>query len=81
MSSELVRIFTGSEVNVQHLQNLLKDIGIDSIVKNKLESGRLGGFGGGFFGQVRLFVLENVADQARQIVKETFPDQVDEEEE
>lgn len=81
MASEFVRIYTGSEVNVQHLQNLLRDVGIESVVKNNFESGRLSGFGGGFIGQVRLFVLENQAQEAREIVKKTFPDQVDEEEE
>lgn len=67
-----VRIYTGSETNVQYLQELLGEEDINSRVRNDFESGRLAGFGA-TPGMVLLFVPEDQANEALKIAKETFP--------
>jgi hypothetical protein len=76
MSSEeedYKRIYTGSEVNVMHLQNILEEQDIPSRVRNDFDSGLRAGFGGGLPGQVQLFVLSSYYDKALKIAEETFP--------
>lgn len=68
------RVYTGSEVNVQHLQNLLQEEGIPTRVRNDFDSGLRAGFGGGLPGQVLLFAKASHYDQALRIAEETFPD-------
>lgn len=65
-------VYTGSNVNVQHLQNLFNDSNIGSIVRNNFESGLRSGFGGGLPGQVQLLVQHKDFGKARKIVDETF---------
>lgn len=72
-------IYTGSEVNVQHLQNILDKASIDSIVKNNFESGLRSGFGGGLPGQVQLLVLNHHSEEARKIAEATFSSEDSEE--
>lgn len=66
-------VYSGSEVNVQHLQNLLNDANIHSFVKNNFESGLRSGFGGGLPGLVQLMVHESEFERAKKIAEETFP--------
>lgn len=75
-----ITVYTGFEVNVQHLQNILEEEGIDSMVKNDSESAVRGGFGPITPGQARLLVLESQRERAMLIIAETFPEQVSEEE-
>lgn len=70
-------VYTGSEVNVQHLQNLLREEGIYAMVKNNFESGLRSGFGGGLPGQVQLLVEERDYKKARYIAEDTFPEYKD----
>ena len=67
------RIYTGSEVNVMHLENILQQEGIATRVRNDFDSGLRAGFGGGLPGQVQLFVLSEHYDKALRIAEETFP--------
>lgn len=67
------RVYTGSEVNVQHLQNLLQEQGIPTRIRNDFDSGLRAGFGGGLPGQVLLFAKTSHYDQALRIAEETFP--------
>lgn len=69
------RVYTGSEVNVQHLQDLFEKNDIPSRVRNDFDSGLRGGFGGGLPGQVLLFVDESNYDKARKIVEEALPEE------
>lgn len=69
------RVYTGSDVNVQHLQDLFKREDISSRVRNDFDSGLRGGFGGGLPGQVLLFVDESDYEKARKIVEDTFPEE------
>ena len=41
------RVYTGSDVNVQYLQELFNKSGISNRVRNDMESGLRAGFGGG----------------------------------
>ncbi len=66
-------VYTGSEVNVQFLQNLLNEAGISSRVRNDFDSGLRAGFGGGMRGQVLLFAEKTNLDEAMKIAKSTFP--------
>jgi len=67
------RVYTGSETNVQYLQELFDKAGISSRVRNDFDSGLRAGFGGGLPGQVQLFVVKNHYDEALKIAKSTFP--------
>jgi len=71
---EYRRVYTGSEVNVQHLQNLLEEQDIPTRVRNDFDSGLRAGFGGGLPGQVLLFAKTEHYDRALRIKEETFPD-------
>lgn len=61
----LVKIFSGSEIQVQALRQRLFEDGIDSIVKDHIESGRLAGFVGY---DVDLYVEGDNVIRANQIV-------------
>ena len=67
------RVYTGSDVNVQFLQDIFNKAGISSRVRNDFDSGLRAGFGGGLPGQVQLFVIKSHYDEALQIAKTTFP--------
>lgn len=67
------RVYTGSEPNVQYLQELFEKDSISSRVRNDFDSGLRAGFGGGMPGQVQLFVDRPHYEQALQIAKSTFP--------
>lgn len=68
------RIYTGSEVNVQFLQELLEKEGIPTRIRNDFDSGLRAGFGGGMRGQVLLFADEAHYDKAVKLAKDTFPE-------
>ena len=72
-TSTYKNVYTGSDVNVQYLQELFHKAGISSIVKNNFESGLRAGFGGGLPGQVQLQVQTSHYDEAVKIIKATFP--------
>lgn len=64
----LVKVFSGSEIQIQALRQQLLDSGIDSMTKDHIESGRLAGF---VALDVDLFVEGDDVIRANQIV-ETF---------
>ena len=68
------RVYTGSEVNVSYLDEILNKEGIATRIRNDFESGLRGGFGGGLPGQVMLFVDKPHYDMARKIARTTFPE-------
>lgn len=70
------RVYTGSEVNVQYLQELFDKAGIASRVRNEFDSGLRAGFGGGLPGQVQLFVISSHHDEAEKIVRATFGEEL-----
>lgn len=68
------RIYTGSEVNVQFLQELLEKEGVSTRIRNDFDSGLRAGFGGGMRGQVLLFADEAHYDKASKMARDTFPE-------
>ena len=70
---EYKRVYTGSEVNVLHLEDILQQEVIGPRVRNDFDSGLRAGFGGGLPGQVQLFVLSEQYEQALNITRDTFP--------
>lgn len=66
-------VYTGSEVNIQYLQDLFDKASISSRVKNDFDSGLRAGFGGGLPGQAQLFVPASHYTEAAAIVAATFP--------
>lgn len=70
---EYKRVYTGSEVNVLHLEDILQQEGIGTRVRNDFDSGLRAGFGGGLPGQVQLFVLSEQYELALNITRDTFP--------
>lgn len=77
--SNYQHVYTGSEVNVQYLENIFEKAGINSIQKDNFESGLRAGFGGGAHGQVQLFVERNHLEEAQKIADSVFPQEGKEE--
>lgn len=75
MSSEesnYQHVYTGSNVNVQYLENLFEKASISSITKDDFQSGLRAGFAGGTIDQVQLFVEKKNFDEAKKIADTAF---------
>jgi len=72
--SEYERVYTGSFINVQYLQNILQDQDINSIKRDDFESGLRGGFGGGLPNQVQLFVKKKDVLLAKALIEKNGTD-------
>lgn len=75
IEEDFKHVYTGSEVNVQYLQELLEKEGIASRMRNDFDSGLRAGFGGGLPGQVLLFAESKHLEKARKVVKTAFPEE------
>ncbi|WP_417362804.1 putative signal transducing protein [Galbibacter sp.] len=62
-----IRIFTGSIVMSKQLEYRLKEAGINPVIKNETESGRLAGFGPAIIDQVQVFVHKDEYEHALKI--------------
>lgn len=69
MESHYRKIYTGNFIIVQLITTKLEDIGIEPIIKDESESGRLAGFGASIQGQQEVYVHENEVDKALPIVE------------
>lgn len=69
-------VYTGPETNVQYLQEIFNKEGFSNMVKNDFDSGLRAGFGGGLPGQVQLFVIKSHLEEALEIAKSTFPEDI-----
>ncbi|AQS95067.1 MULTISPECIES: DUF2007 domain-containing protein [Polaribacter] len=67
MKTEHVTIFSGSFIIVKGLQNRLDSINIGSIIKDRVESARLGGFGE-HRTAVELLILKSDIEKAQTII-------------
>ncbi len=64
----LMKVFSGSEILAQALQQKIEEIGVNTIVKNNIQSARLGGFGN--LGQaVELFIQETDFAKANPVIE------------
>ncbi len=70
--SDYERIYTGSFINVQFLQSILSEKGINSVKRDDFESGLRGGFGGGLPNQVQLFVKKKDILLAKALVEKNI---------
>lgn len=67
--SEYIKIFTGNFIVVQLITDKLDAIGINAVVKDETESGRLAGFGASIPGEQELYVNKDELDTAVEIVE------------
>lgn len=71
---DYVKIFSGSFIIVQLVLDRLKGAGINAIVKDESESGRLAGFGSAIQGFQELYVYKDEVEYAIPIVEEVNSD-------
>ena len=65
----LMKIFSGSEILALALQEKIEAVGVDTLVKNNIQSARLGGFGD--LGQaVEVFIQETDFAKANPVIEE-----------
>lgn len=70
METDYIKIFDGNFIVVQLIKTRLEDIGINPIIKDENESGRLGGFGSTALPEI--FVHESEAEKAFQVVNVVY---------
>jgi hypothetical protein len=67
---DYIKVFSGSFIIVQLVLDRLKSAGINAIIKDESESGRLAGFGSAIQGFQELYVSKDEVDFAVPIVEE-----------
>ena len=70
METNLINVYTGSEVTVHLLKGELEKIGVASIIKDKFRSGITAGFGTGVPSAIDLFIDENDLEKAKPLIEE-----------
>ncbi|RZS93531.1 putative signal transducing protein [Aquimarina brevivitae] len=70
--SEYERVYTGSLINIQFLQGLLEERGIQCITRDDMKSGMMAGFGGGIPHHIQLFVKKTDVDEAIPIIEKSL---------
>jgi len=65
----LIKIFSGSEILATNLKTQLEAKGIDVVVKDNIQSARLGGFGNTDLA-VELFILESDYGKSHQVIED-----------
>jgi hypothetical protein len=68
--SDLVKVFTGSEVSGILLKAELEDIGIPALIKNDFQTGISAGFAGGIPYMIDLYINESDRKKADPVIKE-----------
>ena len=69
MESNYINVYTGNTIIAQLIISRLNDIGINPIVKDETESGRLAGFGASIQNQKELFVHNDEHEKAIPIIE------------
>ncbi len=64
----LMKIFSGSEILAQALQERIEAIGVATLVKNNIQSARLGGFGNTDLA-VEVFIQETDFSKANPVIE------------
>ena len=65
----LRKVFSGSEILALALQQKIEAIGVDTVLKNNIQSARLGGFGNSDLA-VELFVQETEFSKVNPVIDE-----------
>jgi len=69
-NSNLIRVYSGTELTVNLLKDELAIFGISSMIQNDFNSGVSAGFSGGGPSSVDLFILELDLGKAESIISE-----------
>lgn len=65
----LMKVFSGSEILAMALKEKIEEIGVETLLKNNIQSARLAGFG--TMGQaVELFIQETDFSKANPVIEE-----------
>jgi hypothetical protein len=67
--SEMIRVFSDTEINIDMIRAELAKIGIPSLVKNEFQSGLLAGFGASPIA-VDLYVNAENLDEASSLIQD-----------
>lgn len=70
METDLVKVYTGTEITVNLLKGELEKIGVSSIIKDKFKSGISAGFGTGVPSAIDLFINEQDLEKATPLIDE-----------
>ena len=65
----LMKVFSGSEILALALQQRIEAIGVETLLKNNIQSARLGGFGNSDLA-VKLFVQETEFAKVNPVIEE-----------
>lgn len=69
--NQYLKVYTGNPLTIQLIIQRLEAIGINPIIKNENESGRLAGFGTPIPSFSEVFVHKNEQEQAEKVIKAT----------
>ena len=69
-NSQIIVVFTGSELVVKLLKEELEQIGISSIIQNSFNSCLVSGFSGGLPSGIELSIHESDMEKAEPIIKD-----------
>jgi hypothetical protein len=70
VKNKLVKVYTGTEVTILLLKDLLKDIGVTSTIQNNYKSGIEVGFVGGVQSAIDLFIQQSDFETAEPLIRD-----------
>lgn len=65
----LMKVFSGSEILAQALQQKIEEVGVATVIKDNIQSARLGGFGNSDLA-VEVFIQETDFSRANPVIEE-----------
>jgi hypothetical protein len=68
--NKLVKVYTGTELTVLLLKDLLEDIGVTSTIQNNYKSGIEVGFVGGVQSAIDLFIQQSDFETAEPLIRD-----------
>ena len=68
--NKLVKVYTGTEMTVLLLKDLLEDIGVTSTIQNNYKSGIEVGFVGGVQSAIDLFIQQSDFETAEPLIRD-----------
>lgn len=68
--SNLIRVYTGTDITVNLLKEELEEAGISAMIQNDFNSGISAGFAGGTLSTIDLFIQESDLMKAQSIISE-----------
>jgi hypothetical protein len=69
MESNYSKVFSGNSIEAQKIVAALHELGIEAVVKDETESGRLAGFPPASYGHVDLYVHQDELESATKAIK------------